>query len=301
MRYATRILLCIVSAMTFACGDSSPSSPTSNPSAPIPWSPYVGIHTTGEATLGYDAALEKLVAAGALQGARVGVDQTGQALPYVSRYASHGIELVGIVDNVDLFGQDIEGVMDNVLSRYYPMITTYQLGNELSTIISRLQPQLPNEAYMDRLRRAYLHIKDTHPDVTLITYSTIGAGNKGSQDLQELVRLGLRDIPPSRLIIGMNVYTDVALREQAAVRNRHLRNYRVWVLETGISNPGQHIGHVQEFYPRIRSELAAERIYWYVLWGGDGPPDVGFSLITRPQTANFIPSPLFTALTGGGQ
>ena len=56
--------------------------------------------------------------------------------------------------------------------------------------------------------------------------------------------------------------------------------------------------------PRIREllrrYLRAERVYWYVLWGGDAGPDTDFSLIKSPASyPNYWKSPLLTLLTTG--
>ncbi len=65
-----------------------------------------------------------------------------------------------------------------------------------------------------------------------------------------------------------------------------------------MKDPTLHIPWVQEKYPLLRDYLRAERIYWFVMWGGDGGPDTDFSLIKNPRAFPvYWTSPLFDLLT----
>ena len=140
----------------------------------------------------------------------------------------------------------------------------------------------------------------------LMTQSTFGSGFYGSNELKKMVELGLKPniLSPQRVIVAMNIYSDDALSEYVSARNQYLDDpnqggYRIWVMETGSSNPNEQIDHVKSFYPRLTSALGAERIYWYVLWGGSIGPDTGYSLILNSSDPNQMTySPLFKALAG---
>ena len=106
-------------------------------------------------------------------------------------------------------------------------------------------------------------------------------------------------LDPQHLIIGVNVYTQQALNADAAAL-ADLAQYRVWVTETGVSDESQHIAYVEQMYPKLRTELRAERIYWYALWSGDSGRDRAFGLIHGPTTRTVTFGSLFQLLTQAG-
>jgi hypothetical protein len=77
-----------------------------------------------------------------------------------------------------------------------------------------------------------------------------------------------------------------------------LAGKRLWVTETGSSNPDNHIAWVQEFYPRLANAVHPEMICWYALWGGDGAGDNGFGLLDRVESGETVERSLFKALAG---
>ena len=312
-----RVSLVLLSSALF-CGCNSrffsPTAPTltadsglitvNTPEGQIGWSPYIVVHSDGGAVEGYRKALTLLKSRGMVRGVRVGLSGYGDT--GVQMISSLGIEMVGIVPNESLFDSNLEAMIDRYVSSY-PDIKVFQIGNEVTTI-NQTQglPKMTIEQYMDVFKKIYNHVRSNPSPVMLMTQSTFGSGFYGSDELKKMVELGLKPniLSPQRVIVGINVYSDDALGEYVSTRNQYLDDpkqggYRVWVMETGSPNPSEHISHVRSFYSRLASALGAERIYWYVLWGGDTGPDVGFSLISNPYDTNRMTySPLFKALAG---
>ncbi len=288
-RFLMCLLLCLSGCGTSLTGPSSASG--------LPWSPYIGIHTNPQAMPGYRVALTSLQEHNALRGIRIRTSSFEPTWGMTELAKSLGLEIVGIVPNEELFEDDVEGMMDRVIQRHYPDVTIFQIGNELTTIIPRTQAQLPIEAYMMKLKRIYRHVRETYPDIILITQSTVSM-TYGAKELRQMAKLGLQEMSPEYLIIGINMYNNVALNEVATIRNQYLTGYRVWVMEAGINNPQKQVKFVQDFYPRIFNILGAERIYWYVLWEGDDGSFSGSNLIWHPFTPNILTSALFNTLTG---
>lgn len=274
------------------------------PEGQIGWSPYLVVHSDGGAVEGYLKALTLLKSRGMVRGVRVGLNDYGDT--GIQMISQLGIEIVGIVPNESLFDLNSETMIDRYISAY-PYIRVFQIGNEVTTINqTHGLAKMTIEQYMDVFRKIYNHIQSSNLSVMLMTQSTFGSGFYGSNELKKMVELGLKPniLSPQRVIVGINVYSGDALNEYISTRNQYLDDpnqggYRVWVMETGSSNPAEQIAHVRSFYPRLASALGAERIYWYVLWGGDTGPDMGYSLILNPYDLNrMIYSSLFKVLAG---
>ncbi|MBI2064691.1 MAG: hypothetical protein HYT62_01415 [Candidatus Yanofskybacteria bacterium] len=219
---------------------------------------------------------------------------------------TEGIELLGIVDNFYLIhdGMDIEDKIDSIV-RAYPYIKYLQIGNEYTTIVFDEDPTLRGdyritvEYYMRVFNRIYNHVAKNYPDITLLTYSILGSGERGPQELERMAKLGLKDMSRQRVIVAINCYSAGEASWYPGVLSHSLRGYRVWVTESGNINPSQHIDHIKYEYPAIKNILRAERIYWYVLWEVSG-----FKLIDDfpdSQSPARWSSPLFKALINGGQ
>lgn len=273
------------------------------PEGQIGWSPYIVVHSDGSAVEGYRKALLELKSKGMVRGVRVGL--SGYRDTMVQMINSLGIEMVGIVPNESLFDPNPEAMIDRFISAY-PEIKVFQIGNEVTTInqIHGLS-KMTIEEYMNVFRKIYDHVQSSPSSVTLMNQSTFGSGFYGSNELKRMVELGLKPniFSPQRVIVGVNIYSDNALSEYISTRNRYLGDpkqggYRVWVMETGSSNPSEQISHVRLFYPRLDSALGAERIYYYVLWDGDSIGE-DYGLIRNPHDPNRMTySPLFKALAG---
>ena len=105
---------------------------------------------------------------------------------------------------------------------------------------------------------------------------------------------------PGKVIVAINVYDLDNIHQYRGLLSGALRRFRVWVTESGVSNPALHIPFVQDRYQLLRHYLRAERVYWYVMWGGDSGPGTDFGLIKHPTMyPDYWKSPLFESLTGG--
>lgn len=260
------------------------------------WSPYLVVHTAGEALQVYQKVIPELMASGSLKGVRIEIvkNEHNNGSNAVNQWTASMVpDVLWILNNYYLFEPNIEQIIDQVVT-WYPGIKYLQIGNEVTTILPRNGPQITIENYMDVLKKVYVYVQKKHPQITLVTQSTFGSGNYGSLELEKMKKLGLEKMSPERLIIGMNVYSISTARQNSYVLNRILGpcsssfnsnkkcKFRVWVTESGIDDPYRHIGFMQQVYPYLRSVLRAERIYWYVLYEESGHKLVGLDGWTSP-------------------
>ena len=157
-----RSSLILLSGALFAGCNSRFFSPTaSSDTSGLPWSPYIGIHASGEAHEAYQTVISTLRDNGNMVGARVGLTVSEGINGTIKMIGSLGIELVGIVDNEYLLDPDIEARVDEIYAAY-PEITYFQVGNEVtnpnigSATMSIVQ-------YMVALRRVYDHTQKNYP------------------------------------------------------------------------------------------------------------------------------------------
>ena len=311
-------LVFVLGLSLVSCSDSPFRSPTSpsrgGPDVPgertssdvKDWSPYIGIHTTYEAEGAYKEVVKLLKQNGKILGARVGFSR-GENFHnrVISMLNDEGVKLLGIVDNFYLIydGENIERKIDEII-RVYPYVKYLQIGNEYTTIVfqgdSSLRkddPRVTTEYYMKVFNRIYNHVTRNYPDITLLTYSILGSGQRGPDELEKMFNLGLRNMDRQKVIVAINCYSAGDASLYSGTLNR-LGRYRVWVTESGYDNPDRHLDHVKYEYPAIKNILRAERIYWYVLW-----ERTSFRLIDdfpdSQSPARWF-SPLFKALISQG-
>jgi hypothetical protein len=265
------------------------------------WSPYVGVQVTGEALEAYQDALARLARSGNLKGVRVEIRKSNAAggARVIKTIGSLGLELLGLVDNEYLFDADIEQVIDRIFATY-PEIRYFQIGNEITTILPASGPTMSIEQYMDVFQRIYDHVQSRHPGrAVLLTQSTFGSGLHGPTELETMAALGLADMDPAKVIVAINDYNPNTAVQYVGLLGSTLRRHRVWVTETGVSNAEAHVEYVQGGYRLLRNYLRAERVYWFVMWGGDSGDHSGYSLIKSPEDyPNYWTSPLFNVLAG---
>jgi hypothetical protein len=276
-------------------GCHNPLAPSAPPAWTLllpQWSPYVVLQPDDAALAGYSDALLQLTSRGALAGVRIQLFADGRAAPTVALAFARRLDVLGILDDADLFAPDIEGVFDRYYAAY-PQVKTFQVGNEVTT--SPVRPMAIDQ-YLDLFLRLYAYALRQHPDVTLVTQAAFGAGHVGADDLAATIKRfqSLTTLP--RVILALNVYTPMALMAYAATLHDLAPPYRIWVTETGVADPTGEISYVTQTYP-VLGTLPAERIYWYALWAGDTGMDSGFSLITSPTKPPIVPGPLFQLLT----
>ena len=263
------------------------------------WSPYVVVHLTGEAQDAYRDAILALRAAGRLDGVRV---ELGRSLdpddPTYRAISGTGVELLGIISNEYLFSANIEQEIDRIFGTF-PEIRHFQIGNEVTTILPSTGPTLTIDQYMDIFLRIYDHVQSRHPGrAILLTQSTLGSGLHGPTELEAMVNLGLTRVDPKHVIIAINMYDLDHAGQFLGLLGGPLRRFRLWVTESGTRDPSLHMTWVRDEYPRLRNLVRAERVYWYVMWGGDSGIDTDFSLIRNPGLfPNYWRSPLFELLT----
>lgn len=305
--YRRSLVALLLLGTVVACDNPSPLAPgdlLSNPGLANEvlsrWSPYVGIHVTGEARAAYHDAVSELLAAGRLKGARIEISRSlSSADPTYRAISGTGVEILGLISNEFLFSPHIEQEIDQIFAAF-PEIRHFQIGNEVTTILPSSGPTITIEQYMVIFRRIYDHVQNRHPGrATLLTQSTLGSSLHGPEELESMVNLGLSDLDPQHVIIGINMYDLSHAGQYNGLLGGSLRGFRLWITESGIRNPDMHASWVRNEYPRMRSLLRAERVYWYVMWGGDSSPDTDFSLIRNPGNApDYWKSPLFKLLTG---
>ncbi len=304
------LVLVLVAFTSTACADRrSPLGPT-DPGAVHPglalevrqqWSPYVGVQVTGEALDAYQDALARLARSGQLRGVRVEIRSGSLAAGarVIKAIGALGVDLLGLISNESLFDPDIERVIDRIFAAY-PEIRYFQVGNEITTILPASGPTMTIERYMAVFHRIYDHVQARYPGrAVLLTQSTLGFGVYGPTELETMAALGLAEMDPATVIIAINDYAPQAATQYVGLLGGPLRRHRVWVTEAGVANADAHIGFVQRGYPLLRHYLRAERIYWFVMWGGDAGTDTDFSLIKNPGSyPDYWTSPLFELLTG---
>src|SRR5262249_23572135 len=158
------------------------------------------------------SALTSMTNKGAVSGVRIGLQANGAAAPTVALAASFGLDIVGIMDDADLGGPDVEGAFDRYRATD-PQVKTFQIGNEVTTYAAA---PMTIDQYLDVFQRIYARVVSLYPDVTLVSAATFGSGTSGSVDLRaEAAGFLARGISGSRVVLGLNVYTETALAAYA--------------------------------------------------------------------------------------
>ncbi len=280
-----------------------PTAPSGTPTAQevaLQWSPYVGVHADGDALPAYEDALLALRRAGRLNGVRMEIRRNEPVSPVIKAVGGLGLEVLGLVSNEYLFDPDIEGAIDRIFDAY-PEIRHFQIGNEVTTILPQSGPTITIQEYAAVFQRVYDHVQARHPGrAILVTQSALGSGLRGPTELETLAGMTLSHMDPDRVIVAINAYEPDAVSQYRGLLGGALRPFRIWVTESGMANPEGHTSFVRDKYPLLRQYLRAERVYWYVMWGGDAGPDTDFSLIKFPTShPDYWKSPLFDLLATG--
>ena len=263
------------------------------------WSPCAVVHNPGGApfTTQMDA-VSKLQRAGKLQWMRLDAHLDGSGSEYHRAARQMGLKTMSIVALKDLESAGWESAFDRLYAMYPTDI--WEIGNEISNGDPSVNGVTVTPAYyMAKLSSLTAYVKRRYPGVVLASAPPFGTGLSGAGELESFFSLGLLDMD---IVITLNVYSHPALSNYANVLDKYaarLAGKRIWVTETGSSNPDNQLAWVQEFYPRVINVVHPEMICWYALWGGDGgATDNGFGLLDSVESGVPVERPLFRALSG---
>lgn len=263
------------------------------------WAPCVVVQSPGGVpfTVQMEAA-RTLQRAGKMTWIRLNTHLDGTGLEYHAEARRMGLNVLSIVHLTDLESAGWETAFDR-LHAIYPS-DIWEIAGEISNPDPNVNPiTVTPPYYMSKFKNLYDYVRSRYPGVMLTNAPTYGSGSAGSSELEEFFKLGLLEMDT---IVAMNVYSNLALSSYATVIDKYaarLAGKRIWVTETGSSNPDNHIAWVQEFYPRLVNTVHPEMVCWYAMWGGDGAGgDNGFGLLDRVGSGQAIERPLFKALVG---
>ena len=311
----TIVLLCIFAFVS--CGDFfNPSGPSGiSAEALTSWRPCVTVQNPGfRGTPEFEIqmqAVEKLQRAGSLKYMRLGgTDMRGVGLDYAVEAKRLGLQTIGIIRlaDLELNPQGWENTYDQYKNIYGNSVDVWQIGGEVknadpSVNLVKMEPKL----YILKFKRLFEHIRQRYPEDIVTNAPTFGSHPGAREEFEKFIEAGLLEIEPdsnSNLIIAVHIYTSDALEDYGKVFNRYssqLIRKTIWVTETGVNDPSQHVNWVTGFYANIISTLHPQLICWYVLYGGEGLSDHGgHGLITN--VSNGLPleeRELFIRLTGG--
>jgi hypothetical protein len=295
----------VVCALVYAgCQRSSnPASPAANaaagPQMTNAWAPCVVVQSpAGPAFSAQMDAVRKLQRAGKMSWIRLNTHLDGSGLEYHLEAQRLGLRIFSIVALKDLESAGWTAAFDRLYAAYPSDI--WEIAGEISNADPNVNPfTVTPDYYMSQFSRLYAYVKSRYPGVTLTSAPTFGTGTSGASELEEFFKRGLLDMD---VIVALNVYSNPALSSYATVLDKYaarLAGKRLWVTETGSSNPANQIAWVQEFYPRLINTVHPEMICWYALWGGAGAAsDNGFGLLDQADSGHAVERPLFTALVG---
>jgi hypothetical protein len=243
-------------------------------------------------------AARKLQRAGKMTWIRLNTHLDGSGLEYHVEARRMGLNIFSIIHMKDLESAGWEGAFDK-LHAIYPS-DIWEIAGEISNPDPNVNPfTVTPEYYMSKFKNLYDYVKSRYPGVVLTNAPPYGSGSTGSPELEEFFRLGLLDMD---VVIAINVYSNHALSRYVTVIDKYagqLAGKRLWITETGSSNPDNHIAWVREFYPLLVNSVHPEMICWYAMWGGNEVEgDNGFGLLDRVGAGPAIERPLFKALVG---
>ena len=263
------------------------------------WAPCVVVQSPAGVPFNIQMeAARTLQKAGKLSWMRLNTHLDGSGREYHAQARQMGLNILSIIHLADLERAGWENAFDALYAAYPSDI--WEIAGEISNADPNVNPvTVTPEYYMSKFKILYRYVKSRYPGVVLTNAPTYGTGSAGSSELQEFFKLGLLDM---ETVIAINVYSNHSLSSYAAIFDKYaarLAGKRIWVTETGSSNPDNHIAWVQEFYPRLAHAIRPEMICWYAMWGGDvAEGDNGFGLLDRVQSGSAIERPLFKALAG---
>jgi hypothetical protein len=263
------------------------------------WAPCVVVHSPGGIAFNTQMdELRKLQRAGKVSWIRLNTHLDGSGLEYHVEARRMGLRTLSIIALADLESAGWESAFDRLYATYPSDM--WEIADEITNPDPNVNPvTVTPDYYMSKFSNLYIYAKSRYPSVTLTSAPTFGTGTSGASELEEFFKRGLLDMD---VVVALNVYSNPALSSYATVIDKYaarLAGKRIWVTETGSSNPANHIAWVQEFYPRLFNAVHPEMACWYALWGGSGAAgDNGFGLLDGVESGHAVERPLFTALLG---
>ena len=274
-----------------ACGKGN--AVTAPSAAALPeWSPYLGVHWFDWDKNTQQPYLQPLLDKGAVRGIRI--DYNGPDTQLVASWAlANGADdVLGILPNDALRG-DPCAALDSAV-RSAPAIRFWEIGNEVQLFVS-----MTPEEYVP-IYAAVAACAEKYPDIIVIPAAPVGVMG-GVDFLRRALDLGLLELAQKgqARIIALHYYStgSVYLPEAKRQVQRLPASTEIWVTETGIAIQAAHTDFVETEYPRLRANVRATRIYWYVfaecseyslVWG-----------LPASCTDSVRLSPLYTLLNGG--
>lgn len=250
------------------------------------WSPYVGIHPFSVYDNIQQPHLQKLINSGALKGARVELRvDTSFLQHFVNWLQGNGVEVLGHFwsgyveqwHNNIISTEEFLRIFDRVVTQY-PGINIWQMGSEL-TGWHGVEP----EEAMELFKILFYHVKQNCPYITLVSPATEGNGN-GADRFRRMIDAGLNKLCEDGLsIVAIHFYSweSTRLAEFKSQISRLPAHVRIWITE--INEMPAHwntqIGFVKEMYPKLKSSLRVERMYWYIFSEGRDFYDGEFGLV----------------------
>lgn len=256
------------------------------------WSPYAGVHPFGIYENIQQPQLLKLIQSGALRGVRLGNLDNPAVQSFAKWFVSNNIEVLGLFDNEHLRNPDVCQIFSqHVIAN--PQVITWEIGNEVSGFIG-MEP----EEYIKVATKLFYYVKQRHPHIKLAIGAVAGNGSS-ADDLRRMIDAGLDKLCQDGLeIVPIHFYSwrSTRLQEFKSQIARLPIWTKIWVTETNDMPPdwSKQIGYIEEIYPKLRSSLRAERIYWYVFSEGCKK---GYSLAKICESGVEY-SPLMKALIG---
>jgi len=268
------ILIVLITGCFSACkldlptsSDSPGNAGRNDNAAKAMWDPYIGVHPfAGDAGI-QQPHLLKLIQAGALRGVRMGNLQNPEEQRFASWFQGQGVEILGTFNNEYLRDPNVCQIFSQHVAQN-PGVFVWEIGNEVSGFPGCGFVGFTPEEYMQIAMPLFYYAKQNHPNVRLAIGAVAGNGSS-ADNLRRMIDAGLNKLCQDGLeIVPIHFYSWKSTR-LAEFQSQIVRlpvSTRIWITETNDMPPNwsTQTGYVAEMYPRMRSALRAERIYWYV-------------------------------------
>ncbi len=197
------------------------------------------------------------------------------AIPYVRAARALGIDVLGIVGQFGFFhnlanvladparrGRVLDGYLTLYAAPVAPAAPQVERPGEVSLQILNEPTNflgIPPVDYVQRfLLPSYEHLKSVAPDLTVLSAAPVG-GKIGVRRFLDMLGAGVEQ---SCDVVGLHVYDREVIAELAGLTERP-----IWITETGVVGPDNHLGWVREVYPELRDRLpTVERIFFFELF-----------------------------------